>query len=68
MNVVDDRGVSIRAVGNGRRMPLCERCNNEINYDKINGANKRLKGEKSPRIDEAAAEYSKSGGECVLEC
>ena len=67
LNVVDDREAVIVGVGNGRRMPVCERCNDNIEYAEICEAVRKLKGGKSPGIDEVAVEFLKRGGECVLE-
>ena len=44
LNLVDDRDAVIVGVGNGRRIPMCERCNDDIEYAEISEAVKKLKG------------------------
>ena len=66
-NVNDDRVVTILAVGNGRGMPWCERCDEAICCDEINENVKKLKGGKSLGVDEVMGEYLKSGGVSVIE-
>ena len=56
LNVQDDREAIIVGVGNGRRMPVCERCNDEIEYNEVWGAVRGLKGGKAPGVDEVVAE------------
>ena len=67
LNVNDDRVAAISVVGNGRGMPRCERCNEAIGGDEINSNVRKLKGGKSPGVDEVMGEYLKSGGVSVIE-
>ena len=53
LKIVDDGVANIKAVGNGI-IPACHRGNVEIEYDEVNGAVRRLKGDKSLGIDEIA--------------
>ena len=53
----------VTVVGNGRGMPRCERCDEEIGCDEISANVRKLKGGKSPGLDEIVGEYLKRGGE-----
>ena len=67
LNVNSNRVATISRVGNGRGMPRCERCDQAIGRDEINANVRKLKGGKSPGVDEVMGEYLKSGGVSVIE-
>ena len=67
LNVDDKRKVIVVRIRNERRMPVCKRCNNEIEYDEVCGVVKKLKVGKSPGIDEIVVEYLKEGRMYVTE-
>ena len=55
LNIVDDSVPNISLVGSGL-MPVCHGCNVDVECDEINWTVRRLKGGKSPGIDEIAVE------------
>ena len=65
LNVKVDECISV--VPNGKRIPVCWKCNDEIGYHEIIGAVRSLKRDKSPCIDEVSVVYLKRGGDCGLE-
>ena len=60
------REAIILVVWNGRRMPVCGGCNEEIGwaYDEIIADVGKLKGDKLSSVDEITVEYLKICGEC----
>ena len=67
LNVTDDREARVTAVGNGRRMPGGVKCDDEIEYEEVYEAVRKMKGGKSAGIDEIVAEYLKKGGVAMIE-
>ena len=52
---------------NARRIPVCWKCNDEIEYDEIIGSAKSLKGVKFPGMDEVVEEYLNRRGNGMME-
>ena len=67
LNTNDNRVATVTVVGNGKGMPRCERCDEEIGYDEISANVRKLKGGKSPGVYEIMGQYLQTGGESVVE-
>ena len=67
LNVRDERGAELVAVGDGRRMPMMNGRDREIEKEEVERAISRMKEGKAPGMDGIAAECIKKGGVSVVE-
>ena len=65
MNVNDNKVVTVTVVRNGWGMPLCKRCDEKIDCDKISVNVGKLKREKSSGVNEIRGQYLKRDGDNV---
>ena len=64
LNVNDNREAILSVVGNGRGVPVCERCNKEIGYVEISVNVGKSEGETSPGVDKIMTEGFMRWVEC----